>query len=255
VKRLLAWSCFVVLSLAACSSLGGQAAPAAIPGRSAGASPDGTAAADREAEPLRLVALGDAYTAGTGTLAPRRDSWPAQLSTAMERGDVRLWLVDNLADSGQTSEDVLRSQIPQLEALVPDVVTLQVGVNDIVAPTVSLDDYRTNIATILDELLRSLAPDRIFLITTPDHTLTARGADWGSREAGRADVQAANAILKAAAAARRITVIDIAPVNERVVEDPSLVVRDDYYPTAKQYAGWVEIIGPAMRRVLTATEP
>jgi lysophospholipase L1-like esterase len=255
VKRLLAWSCAVVLALAACSSAGGQASPVAMSESLAAAAPNASAPTTGALDPLRLVALGDAYTAGTGTLAPRRDSWPAQLVTAMERGDVPLWLVDNLADSGQTSEDVLRNQLPQLEALVPDVVTLQVGVNDIVAPTISLDDYRANIGTILDELLRTLAADRIFLVTTPDHTLTARGADWGSREEGHADVLAANAILKAAAAARGVTVIDITPVNERVTQDPSLVVRDDYYPTAKQYAGWVEIIGPAMRRVLLTTEP
>jgi lysophospholipase L1-like esterase len=206
-------------------------------------------------EPLRLVALGDAYTAGTHTLAPKRDSWPAQLVAAMEQGDVRLRLVDNLADSGQTSEDVMRSQLPQLEALVPDVVTLQVGVNDIIARDIGLDDYRTNLAAIVDQLLLELAPGRIFLITTPDHTLTTRGADWGSRASGHAEVVAANAILTQVGAARGITVVDIGPVNRLASGDASLVIGEGPYPTAKQYAGWVEIIGPAMRRVLTNPEP
>jgi lysophospholipase L1-like esterase len=197
------------------------------------------------------VALGDAYTAGTGTLAPRRDSWPAQLAAAMEHGDVRLRLVDNLADSGQTSEDVLRSQVPQLEALVPDVVTLQVGVNDIIARDISLVDYRTNLNAIVAELLADLPSCRIFLVTTPDHTLTMRGADWGSREAGHADVVAANRILADVAAAHGVEVIDIAPVNALADDDASLVIGDGPYPTAKQYAGWVEVIGPA----IAATAP
>ena len=203
-------------------------------------------------EPLRLVTLGDAYTAGTDTLAPKRDSWPAQLAHAMDGGDVRLRLVGNLAESGQTSEDVIRTQLRQLEALMPDVVTLQVGVNDIIANDWSLDEYESNVASILDELLRMLSPDRVFVITTPDHTLTPWGSRWGPRDAGHAAVTKANAILGSVANERGITVIDIAAVNERVTQDASLVIGAGPYPTAKQYAGWVEIIGPQMQRVLAA---
>jgi lysophospholipase L1-like esterase len=197
------------------------------------------------------VTLGDAYTAGTGTLAPRRDSWPAQLVAAMEHGDVRLRLVDNLADSGQTSEDVLRSQLPQLDALVPDVVTVQIGVNDIIARDITLADYRANLDAIVEELLADLPSCRIFLVTTPDHTLTMRGADWGSRESGHADVVAANDILGEVAAEHGVDVVDIGPVNALVDGDASLVIGDGPYPTAKQYAGWVEVIGPA----IAATAP
>jgi lysophospholipase L1-like esterase len=135
------------------------------------------------------------------------------------------------------------------------VVTIQVGVNDIIALDIDLDDYRANMVLILDELLASLPPRHVFLITTPDHTLTERGGDYGSREAGRAAVAEANAILRSLADERGVTVIDIAPVNERVAADASLVIGEGPYPTAKQYAGWVEIIGPQMRRVLVGEEP
>jgi hypothetical protein len=33
------------------------------------------------------------------------------------------------------------------------------------------------------------------------------------------------------------------------------VVGQGPYPSAKQYAGWVEIIGPQMRRMLLVEEP
>lgn len=264
VRRFVAWSVVAALSLAACTTAGsGTASPtevvvasgtasAAVGGAAAGPSSEiGTPA--EVAEPLRLVTLGDAYTAGTDTIAPKRDSWPAQLVQAMERGDVRLRLVDNLADSGKTSQDVLDEQVPQVESLHPDVVTLQVGVNDIIAQ--EFEDYRTNISLILDALLLIVPPGQLFAITTPDHTLTERGGDWGPREAGRAAVDEANAALQAVAQERGITVIDISEVNERVTDDASLVIDDGPYPTAKQYAGWVEAIGPQMRRVLAAREP
>lgn len=236
------------MALSACTMSGAGTSPQEPTGEpSATSAPTAAASAPPAATlPLRLVTLGDAYTAGTGTLAPKRDSWPAQLVTAMEHGQVRLRLVDNLADSGQTSEDVRRSQLPQLDALVPDVVTLQVGVNDIIARDISLDDYRANLTAIVEELLTDLPPCRIYLITTPDHTLTTRGADWGSRESGHADVVAANTILAEVGSEHGVDVVDIAPVNARVDEDASLVIGDGPYPTAKQYAGWVEVIGPAI---------
>jgi lysophospholipase L1-like esterase len=173
----------------------------------------------------------------------------------MDHGDIRLRLIDNLAETGHTSEDVRRVQLPQLEALAPDIVMLQVGVNDIIARDISLEDYRTNLAAILDTLLTILPARHVFLVTTPDHTLTPRGGDYGSREAGRADVAEANATLAALAAERDMTVIDISAVNQRVTEDRSLIVGEGPYPSAKQYAGWVEVIGPELRRVLLAEQP
>jgi lysophospholipase L1-like esterase len=248
---LLAGSMVVVLSLSACAA----ARTGAPPATSALSTTTGAAAASPSAEasePLRLVTLGDAYTAGTDTLAPKRDSWPAQLVAAMERGEVHLQLIANLAEASQTSQDVIRTQLPQVESLAPDVVTLQVGVNDIIDNDWRLDGarYEQSLDIILDQLLGLLGPGRIFVITTPDHTLTAWGGRWGPRDVGHAAVSQANDILAAVARERGITVIDISAVNERVTSDASLVIGAGPYPTAKQYAGWVEVIGPQMLRVL-----
>jgi acyl-CoA thioesterase-1 len=209
-----------------------------------------------QADPLRLVTLGDAYTKGWGTAAPQRDGWPGQLQRAMRDGAPRLRLIKNLADSGETSADVRGGQLPQVESLEPDVVTMQVGVNDIIDPYISLDDYRTNVSAILDELLLILPAERIFVITTPDHTLTERGLDWTeSREEGSAAVAEVNGILEEIATERNIEVVDISRVYDLVPADPSLVIGKWPYPTAKQYAGWVEIIGQHLHRVLAPPGP
>ncbi|MFV2062811.1 MAG: SGNH/GDSL hydrolase family protein [Chloroflexota bacterium] len=203
-------------------------------------------------EPWRLVTLGDSFTEGTGV--ERRDSWPRQLVRAMRR-DVRLRLVANLADVNKTSEYVLEDQLPQVASLRPDVVSLLIGANDIIAPGVSLDDYERNIAGILDTLLLDLAPEQIFVITTPDYTLAVRGGDFGPREEVRRAVAEANAVLTAAAEERGIMVVDISPVSDRVPLDPTLVASDQLHPSAKQYAGWVEIIAPQLERILQGDEP
>ena len=255
VRYRLALLVAAVLVLSACAPSGTAApSPAGVPSADAEASTSGGPAPDDQ-EPLRLVTLGDGYTAGTDTPMPRRDSWPAQLAAAMAEGDLQLRLVSNLAEAGYTSEDVRRVQLPQVEALAPDIVTLQVGVNDIIAPEIGLDDYRANVAAILDGLLELLPAVRIFLVTTPDHTLTQRGGDYGPRQTGSAEVTRANGILAELGAERGIAVIDIAPVNVRVSEDASLVAGQGPYPSTKQYAGWVEVIGGWIRGALLGEAP
>jgi lysophospholipase L1-like esterase len=197
--------------------------------------------------PLRLVTLGDTYTSGW-PLGPQY-SWPAQLVRKLEP-DIMMTLAGNLAAQGQTSANVVADQLWEVEGRRPQVVTLQVGVNDIIAPDIDLDDYRANIATILDALLQIVPAPRIFAVGTPDFTLTAHGGDFGARETIRSEIREANAILAAEARARAISFIDVSPVSDRVAEDPTLVWVDGLSPSAKQYAGWVELIAPRMRTAL-----
>lgn len=216
--------------------------------------PEPATATPTWSEPFRLVTLGDAYTAGTGTAVPKRESWPQQLVAAM-RTRPRLRLAANLADLGKGSRDVIDEQLWQIDSLSPDLVSLLIGVNDVISPYVSLEDYRRNLGIILDTLLQELPPDRIFVITTPDLTLTARGGDYGPRDETSAAIHDANEVLAQVAGARRITVVDISPVSDRVPLDPTLVAPDGLHPSAKQYAGWVEIIAPAVEQMLLDGQP
>jgi hypothetical protein len=64
-----------------------------------------------------------------------------------------------------------------------------------------------------------------------------------------------NAIISAEAGSRAISVIDISPISGRVKEDPSLVSSNGQDPSEKQYAGWVELIAPAVRSALVEGQP
>jgi len=211
-----------------------------------------TLAAEPETRTYRIVTLGDAYTYGAGTETPGRDSWPKQVETVLNQRGERRVFVRNLAEQGKASLDVINDQLAEVGGYTPDVVTLQVGVNDIV--TKETQAYAENVAQILEELLRILPAERIFVITTPDHTLTKWGPEYGSSEV----VEGLNGDLVQVASARGIAVIDIGPVNERVTVDPSLLV-DSYpsrpYPTAKQYAGWAELIGRHINDALENVQP
>lgn len=246
-------SLLAALSLTGCATTGSTALnrPASSDAVRSVPSPIETTAVVH-GERLRLVALGDGYTAGTGV--DRRDSWPAQLVQLMNRSQMGWEFVApyNLAVPSSSSEDVLTDQLPLVEGYEPDVVTLQVGANDVIIPDSGFDaqQYRDNIAAILDGLLAIVAADHIFAVTTPDHELTVRGRYLGQPGVDSSDVAAANDVLSEVAGQRGITVVDIAPVYEMVVDDPSLVIDGGPDPSARQYAGWVEIIGQAMRRAL-----
>ena len=209
------------------------------------ASQEASAFGDR---PLRYVALGDSYTEGARVRV--QDNWPNQLVRALD-GDVPMVVAANLAASGKTSQDVIDEQLWELRSLDPEVVSLQIGVNDVIAPDIGPEEYRANMALVLDALLALLPPERIFVVTTPDYTRTPRGADYGDPEVQRAAIAEVNAILAEAASSRGIRVIDIAPISDRVADDPSLLTADGLHPSAKQFAGWVELIAPVVREALT----
>jgi lysophospholipase L1-like esterase len=223
------------------SAGGGAASPRPRPR----ASQEVSAFGDR---PLRYVALGDSYTEGARVRV--QDNWPNQLVRALD-GDVPMVVAANIAASGKTSQDVIDEQLWELRSLDPEVVSLQIGVNDVIAPDIGPEEYRANIALVLDALLALLPPERIFVVTTPDYTRTPRGADYGDPGVQRAAIAEVNGILAEAASSRGIRVIDIAPISDRVADDPSLLTADGLHPSAKQFAGWVELIAPVVREALT----
>jgi lysophospholipase L1-like esterase len=214
-------------------------------------------------EPVRYVALGDSYTIGTGL--PRRiDRWPNQLQRAL-RPIVELELVANLAVNGRTTLGVIEEQLPDLEQADPDLVTLLVGVNDVILGTPP-DEYRANLQLILDGgvavegerplpgLLDLVGADRVVLITTPDYTLTPKGDQFTrtpeEKAAHAATIDEFNRILREEADARGIAVVDITPISDLVPSDPTLTAADDLHPSGKQYAGWVELIAPVVAALL-----
>jgi lysophospholipase L1-like esterase len=206
--------------------------------------------------PIRYVALGDTFTSGDG-LARQADRWPTQLVRAL-RPEVPLDLVDNLAAQSHGTFDVIDEQLPVLEELAPDFVTLQVGVNDIViAGGLTDEEYRTNLETILDGrdgppsqarsgILDLVDARHVLLVTSPDYTLLPGQRFGGDPE----KVDRFNTILREVAAARSITVVDVSPIADLMPRDRTLVTDDGRHPSAKQYGGWVELIAPVVFALL-----
>lgn len=198
--------------------------------------------------PLRYVALGDSYTIGTAIHA-EAERWPNRLVARLGPRPPNLELVANLAVNGFTSRDVIEVELPRLDELRPEFASLLVGVNDVVQG-VPEATFRENAATILDDLGRRLATDRVVVVATPDYTVTPQGAAYGDPVKQSAAIGRNNDILRELATARGVPYVDTYGLSLRARDDRALVADDGLHPSGAQYALWVERIGPVVERLL-----
>lgn len=197
---------------------------------------------------MRYVALGDSYTIGTSIEEP--DRWPDLLVERLAADGVALDLVANLGVNGYTSRDLIERELPQLDALEPQLVTVLIGVNDVVQG-VETATYRANVERILDALLEGLPPERIVAVETPDYTRTPAGSDYGNPERQRAGIVAVNDLLRTAAESRDIRFVEgIFEISQGAATDPALVASDSLHPSGVQYRAWVDRIAPVVAELL-----
>jgi lysophospholipase L1-like esterase len=195
---------------------------------------------------VRYLAIGDSYTIGTSVAAA--GSWPAQLADRLK--DLQLELVANLAVNGYTSGDLIQAELPRLARLRPDLVTVQIGVNDVVQG-VAEERYGSNVSEILDTLLRLLPAERLLGVATPDYTVMPQGGAFGVPEVQSAGIARNNQIIDTACAARGVAFVpQIFEISRRAGNDPAMVAADGLHPSAAQYSRWVDVIEPVVRGIL-----
>jgi acyl-CoA thioesterase-1 len=196
---------------------------------------------------MRYVALGDSYTIGTAVAPAER--FPDQLVAALGGRPPAMDLVANLGVNGYTSADLIRDELPALDALEPDFVTVLIGVNDAVQ-RVPVETYAANVQRILDDLLARLPPDRIVTIAIPDYTVTPAGGAYGDPRQQHDAIVAHNGIMARRSEALGIPFVDIFAISLEAATDRSLVADDGLHPSGAQYGRWVERIAPVIRDLL-----
>lgn len=118
---------------------------------------------------VRYMALGDSLAAGYKAL-PATQGYVYRLYRSGRIAPLTQLLFANAAVPGATSGDVLDFQVPQaLRDFKPDVITLTVGGNDLLAimhgadPGATLARFQTNLVRILTALRAGLPNARIYL--------------------------------------------------------------------------------------------
>ena len=125
------------------------------------------AATDVPEDAIHYVALGDSAAQGVGA-SRVETSYVALLAERISQVSRRKVVVTNLSVSMATSRDVVRYQLPRLAELdrAPDILTLDVGGNDVVLPGNTLESFEKHFADILTQL-----PPGSFVADVPWFTL------------------------------------------------------------------------------------
>lgn len=114
-------------------------------------------------ESVLYVAVGASETVGVGTIEPLRQAWPQVLfRTGFPAGATMV----NLGIPGATVATALQSELPHALALQPDVVTVWLNINDLVAG-VSPETYEEQLDLLVGRLRRGNATTVLVANTPP----------------------------------------------------------------------------------------
>lgn len=189
---------------------------------------------------LRVLALGDSYTVGTGV--EEFESYPFQLSSRLKDQGVNVEQLDVIARNGWTTDELLAG-IKDTEPQEPyDLVTLLIGVNNQFR-MYEVDQYRVEFRELL-VLAIELAgddPSRVIVLSIPDWGATPFAYGWDVARIGE-EINAYNEINKAIADELGTGYVDITDISRQAANDNSLLASDNLHPSGKMYAQWVEKI-------------
>jgi len=98
---------------------------------------------------LRVVALGDSFSCGEGVgldIRPEQ-TWTALLCDALPGA-----MLVNLSTAGARVRDVRRHQLPAALSVSPDLVTIMVGLNDVIRSGLSAKQIAEDLQVMVGEL-------------------------------------------------------------------------------------------------------
>jgi acyl-CoA thioesterase I len=195
--------------------------------------------------PVVFLPLGDSYTIGTGVR--EEESWPRLLVEDLKRNKLECELPINPARNGFTTQDLIDKELPLLERIDPDLVTVLIGVNDWVQGT-RMETFKSNFAFILDELQSKMKKgSRILVITIPDFGVTPSGKKYCSGRDISRGIAEFNAIIRSESKKKDLMVADIYELSKAMGGDATLRAEDGLHPSGKEHQLWEEQIFNVLR--------
>jgi acyl-CoA thioesterase-1 len=188
---------------------------------------------------MRYLALGDSYTIGTGA-SDLSHSWPWIVAARLGAE------LANPAVNGYTTLDLIRDELPYLERFKPDLVSILIGVNDLVQGR-SPEQYRDSLARIYDAVTAIDVRPCVAAISIPTWSYVPAATDFGGRERVERRTAIFNAIAALEARARNFTWVDIREASTSGIGTDGWIASDDLHPGDAQYAAWAEAIWSAVR--------
>ena len=179
---------------------------------------------------LRYLALGDSYTIGTGASDPSR-AWPSIIAKRLGAE------LTNPAVNGYTTLDLIRDELPYLDRFRPDIVSVLIGVNDLVQGR-PIDEYRRSLATIYE----AVKGRPVVAVSIPTWSYVPAAADFGGKEQVDTLTRVFNEVAREEATQRGFTWVDIEAASTSGVGSVGWIADDDLHPGDAQYAAWADAI-------------
>jgi lysophospholipase L1-like esterase len=159
----------------------------------------------------------------------------------------------NPAVNGFTTLDLIDKELSFVEQLKPDLVTILIGVNDLVQGRPA-EDYRVSLVTIYDRVgALGLPPGRVVTISIPDWSVAPAARNYGHVERIRFLTETFNEIAQDEADARGFKWIDITAASLSGLGSAGWIASDGLHPGDLQYAAWAEVIWLRLRDAWPAT--
>jgi lysophospholipase L1-like esterase len=159
--------------------------------------------------------------------------------------------VTNPAVNGFTTIDLIEKELPYVERLEPDMVTILIGVNDLVRGR-ETGKYRASLATIYEAVAAlSLPSGRTLVISIPNWSVTPAARQYGDPEGIRHLTDTFNDIAHEEADARGFTWVDITAASISGLGSADWISSDGLHPGDSQYAAWAEVIWHSVRSAWT----
>jgi len=127
----------------------------------------------------------------------------------------------------------------------PDLVTVLIGVNDLVQGRTP-DAFRQSLTTIYEEI----ADRRVAAVSIPTWSYVPAAADFGGAEHVDRLTGIFNDVAREEALARGFRWIDIGPASISGIGTQGWIASDRLHPGDAQYAAWAEAIWPAVREIV-----
>ena len=187
---------------------------------------------------MRYLALGDSYTIGTGA-SSEEHAWPSIIASRLGAE------LTNPAVNGYTTLDLIRHELPLFGRLQPDLVTVLIGVNDLVQGRPP-DAYRGSLRTIYDAIKAS----RVVAVSIPTWSYVPAAAEFGGAERVDRLTQVFNEVAREESQARGFRWVDLGPVSISGIGTKAWIASDQLHPGDAQYAAWAEVIWPVIKEIV-----
>ncbi len=180
------------------------------------------AAQPATANSLVYVALGDSTAQGIGASQPQR-GYVGLIAESLTQKTGKPVRVINISKSGAKLTDCIRDQLPQLQALEPDFLTIEIGANDM--GSFEAQSFERDISALFAAL--------------PKQTVVSDMPYFGGgrRRNLEPNVIAANKIIDKVAAEHNLSV---APLHQVTKDRDNLLTNsiDLFHPSNRGYRNW-----------------